>query len=196
MKKNRLLFLAFISSALVIFMEFTQWKIIDIVTEFLMVPIWIFVFVLFAIITVRAIIHLVKNRDWKPFAIQFMTLLLWIFFPFTQVVLDVDFKVNKAEREEVVRMVENGELKPNLLNDQSFIRLPKKNKHLSKGGEIMIEKNNDDYTIFFFTFRGISDNFSGFVYSPNDQRPSKHDFSGDFKEIKRLDKNWFWVGSY
>lgn len=126
MKKNRLLFLAFISSALVIFMEFTQWKIIDIVTEFLMVPIWIFVFVLFAIITVRAIIHLVKNRDWKPFAIQFMTLLLWIFFPFTQVVLDVDFKVNKAEREEVVRMVENGELKPNLLNDQSFIRLPKK----------------------------------------------------------------------
>jgi hypothetical protein len=42
---------------------------------------------------------------------------------------------------------------------------------------------------FFFTYRGILDNFSGFVYSPNDKRPWKNDFDGNFKEIKRYCKN-------
>jgi hypothetical protein len=52
-------------------------------------------------------------------------------------------------------------------------------------------------TIFtFFTYRGILDNFSGFVYTPNDQTPSKNAFEGDFKKIEKMDKNWYFIGSY
>ncbi|MBL4954371.1 hypothetical protein JK635_19615 [Neobacillus sp. YIM B02564] len=58
-----------------------------------------------------------------------------------------------------------------------------------------MERNENNYSVLFFTYRGILDNFSGFVYVPNDQRPYKNDFDGDFKEIEKLDKSWYWVGS-
>lgn len=93
-------------------------------------------------------------------------------------------------------MVENGTLKPNVSHDSTLIHLTKKYQHLSKGGgEIVLEKKPRGYSVLFFTYRGILDNFSGFVYVSNDQKPLKNDFDGDFKEIERLERNWYWVGS-
>jgi hypothetical protein len=107
----------------------------------------------------------------------------------------LDFKLNKKAREEVVQMIRNSSLKPNVPHSSSLIQLPEKYHRLSKGGgEIVIEKNGN--LILFFTYRGILDNFSGFVYSPNDKKPSQRDFDGDFKQVEKLDKNWYFVGSY
>lgn len=104
-----------------------------------MLPVWLFVFGLFIVITVRTVINLFKNKDWKPLAVQIITILLWFYFPFTQTVLDIDFKIHKSEREEVVSKVDNGTLKPKA-SDHTTINLPKKFKHLSKdGGEIVVE---------------------------------------------------------
>ncbi|MFJ8266463.1 hypothetical protein [Peribacillus asahii] len=195
LKHNRLLFLALASSILVILIAFFQWYLIDIITEFLMLPIWLVIFGFFIFITVKTIINLFKNKDWKPFTIQLLTILLWMFFPFTQVMLDLDFKMKKSEREEIVEMVEDGTLKPNVSYDSSLIQLPEKYDRLSKGGgEIVIEKN--DNSVLFFTYRGILDNFSGFVYSPNDKKPNQNDFDGDFKQIEKSEENWYFVGSY
>ncbi|MBT2618503.1 hypothetical protein J7I96_24445 [Bacillus sp. ISL-78] len=195
MKHNRLLYLALASSILVILIAFFQWYLIDIITEFLMLPIWLVIFGFFIFITVKTIINLFKNKGWKPFTIQLLTILLWLFFPFTQVMLDLDFKLNKSERDDVVEMVKNGTLKPNVSYDSSLIQLPEKYDQLSKGGgEIVIEKNSD--LVLFFTYRGILDNFSGFVYSPNGKKPNQSDFDGDFKKIEKLDENWYFVGSY
>jgi energy-coupling factor transporter transmembrane protein EcfT len=197
MKQRKLLILSIASSVLVILYEFFQWRIIDIVTEFLIFPIWLIVFGFFIVITVRAVIHLFKNKDWKPVSIQVLTVLLLFFFPFTEIILDIDFKTNKSEREKVTKMVENGTLKSNVSYNSSLILLPKKYQHLSKGGgEIEIEKTDKGYFILFFTYRGILDNFSGFVYSSNDQKPSKNTFDGDFKQIEKLEEKWYWVGSY
>lgn len=196
LKHNPLLYLSLVSSILVILVAFFQWNLIEIITEFLMLPIWFVVFGFFIIITVKTITNLLKNKDWKPFTIQLITILLWLFFPFTQVMLDLDFKMNKSDREEVVKMVENGTLKPNVSYDSSLIQLPEKYDQLSKGGgEIVIEKSDNNYLILFFTFRGILDNFSGFVYSPNDKKPSQSDFDGEFIQIEKLDENWYFVGS-
>ncbi len=195
LKHNRHLFLALVSSILVILLGFFQWNLVDIITEFLMLPIWLLVFGFFIVITVKSIIILFKNKEWKPFIIQLVTVLLWLFFPFTQVMLNLDFKMNKIEREAVVQMVENGTLKPNVSYNSSLIKLPQKYHQLSKGGgEIVIEKNGN--LVLFFTYRGILDNFSGFVYSPNDKKPDELDFDGDFKQIEKLDENWYFVGSY
>ena len=49
--------------------------------------------------------------------------------------------------------------------------------------------------IFFFTFRGILDNFSGFIYRSDDNPPLNGDFSGDFVEMKKLRSHWFWAAS-
>ena len=103
MKTNRLLRLSIISSILVILYEFFQWKIVDIITGFLMLPVLLLVFGFFIVITVRTLITLFKNKDWKPIIIQVITVLLIFFIPFNQIVLDIEFKMNKSEREEVAK---------------------------------------------------------------------------------------------
>ncbi|USK85861.1 hypothetical protein [Peribacillus asahii] len=197
MQHNQLFFLALLSSILVVLYKFLEWQIVEVLTPFLMPFLWLLVFGFFFVITVRTVTTLFKKKDWKPFVIQTIVIMLWIFFPFTQVVLDLDFKMNKSEREKVVSKVENGTFKPNVSHDSSLIHLPKEFDQLSKGGgEIVVEKKGDRSSILFFTFRGMLEGFSGFVYSPTDQQPSRNDFDGDFKEIKKLDENWYWVASY
>ena len=197
MKRSRLLVLSLISSLLVISGSLFQWDLVDIITEFLMLPVWLFVYAFFIIITVWALIHLFKNRKWQPVVIQLITIALWFFFPFTQVNLDLNFKIHQEKREEAAAKIENGVIKPNVPDSPSLIQLPKEYTQLSKGGgDIEVETKGKSTSILFFTYRGMLDNFSGFVYDPNDHKPSKSDFDGDFKQIEKVHKNWYYVSSY
>ncbi|WP_454844347.1 hypothetical protein [Priestia megaterium] len=197
MKRNRLLLLSLISSLLVILVSLFQWDLIDIITEFLMLPIWLFVYAFFIIMTIWTLIHLLKNRKWQPFVIQLITIPLWFLFPFNQINLDLNFRIHQDKREEVATKIENGVIKPNVPNSPSLIQLPKEYTQLSKGGgDIVVETKGKAKSILFFTYRGMIDNFSGFVYNPNDNKPSKSDFNRDFKQIKKVHKNWYYVSSY
>ena len=106
MKRNRLLLLSLISSLLVILVSLFQWDLIDIITEFLMLPIWLFVYAFFIIMTIWTLIHLFKKRKWQPFLIQLITISLWFFFPFNQVNLALNFKIHQDKREEVATKIE------------------------------------------------------------------------------------------
>jgi len=162
-----------------------------------MLPIWLFVYAFFIIMTIWTLIHLFKKRKWQPFLIQLITISLWFSFPFNQVNLDLNFKIHQDKREEVATKIENGVIKPNVSDSPSLIQLPKKYTQLSKGGgDIAVETKGKAKSILFFTYRGMLDNFSGFVYNPNDNKPSKSDFNGDFKQIKKVHKNWYYVSSY
>ncbi|MED3881544.1 hypothetical protein [Priestia megaterium] len=197
MKRSRLLLLSLISSLLVVLVSLFQWDLVDIITEFLMLPIWLFVYAFFIIMTIWTLIYLFKNRKWQPFVIQLITILLWFFFPFNQVNLDLNFRIHQDKREEVATKIENGVIKPNVSDSLSLIQLPKEYTQLSKGGgDVVVETKGKAKSILFFTYRGMLDNFSGFVYNPNDNKPSKSDFDGDFKQIKKVHKNWYYVSSY
>ncbi|MFE4038653.1 MULTISPECIES: hypothetical protein [Priestia] len=197
MKCSRLLLLSLISSFFVILVSLFQWDLVDMITEFLMLPIWLFVYAFFIIMTIWTLIHLFKKRKWQPFVIQLITILLWFFFPFNQVNLDLNFKIHQDKREEVATQIENGVIKPNVSDSPSLIQLPKKYTQLSKGGgDIVVETKGKAKSILFFTYRGMLDNFSGFVYNPNDNKPSKSNFNGDFEQIKKVHKNWYYVSSY
>ncbi|MBY0200810.1 hypothetical protein ACTHQ0_27865 [Priestia megaterium] len=197
MKHSRLLLLSLISSLFVILVSLFQWDLVDIITEFLMLPIWLFVYAFFIIMTIWTLIHLFKKRKWQPFVIQLITISLWFLFPFDQINLDLNFKIHQDKREEVATKIENGVIKPNASDSPSLIQLPKKYTQLSKGGgDIVVETKGKAKSILFFTYRGMLDNFSGFVYNPNDNKPSKRDFNGDFKQIKKVHKNWYYVASY
>ncbi|MGR9545275.1 hypothetical protein [Priestia megaterium] len=197
MKRSRLLLLSLISSLFVILVSLFQWDLVDIITEFLMLPIWLFVYAFFIIMTIWTLIHLFKKRKWQPFLIQLITISLWFLFPFNQVNLDLNFKIHQDKREEVATKIENGVIKPNVSDSPSLIQLPKKYTQLSKGGgDIAVETKGKAKSILFFTYRGMLDNFSGFVYNPNDNKLSKSDFNGDFKQIKKVHKNWYYVSSY
>ncbi|MGR6337702.1 hypothetical protein ACU5CE_07565 [Priestia megaterium] len=197
MKHSRLLLLSLISSLFVILVSLFQWDLVDIITEFLMLPIWLFVYAFFIIMTIWTLIHLFKKRKWQPFVIQLITISLWFLFPFNQVNLDLNFKIHQDKREEVATKIENGVIKPNVSDSPSLIQLPKKYTQLSKGGgDIVVETKGKAKSILFFTYHGMLDNFSGFVYNPNNNKPSKSDFNGDFKQIKKVHKNWYYVSSY
>ncbi len=50
--------------------------------------------------------------------------------------------------------------------------------------------------LVFFTYRGILDSFSGFMYRSDDTSPGDGDFAGEFYETERLRKNWFWAAAH
>jgi hypothetical protein len=103
--------------------------------------------------------------------------------------------MNIKERQDIIQMIESKKIVPNVSYNDSIIHLPNEYRHLSKGGgDIMAE--NQGNMVFFFTYRGILDNFSGFIYSAGDLEPQNDDFGGDYKEIKKMAKNWYWVSSY
>jgi hypothetical protein len=66
---------------------------------------------------------------------------------------------------------------------------------LSESGEVLIDRRDGKSFILFFTFRGILDRFSGYVYSPTDDPPAKDQFLGDGIEIDHVAPNWYWYAS-
>lgn len=90
-----------------------------------------------------------------------------IFFPYNDVVLGADFRYYLADREKVVAMVKTGDpaLNPEPVRQfkdisLQWVKLPSEYRHLSKGGgEIVVQRKGESIKIFFYTFRGILDNF-------------------------------------
>ncbi|MGV3464931.1 MAG: hypothetical protein ACO1OT_06520 [Heyndrickxia sp.] len=182
---------------LLIALSFFQWILIEYLTPFIMPFVWLAAYGFFIVVIIFSIIILFKTKDWKPFGIQIIFIILLLLIPFNRIVIDWDFKWNMAERKEVITKLRAGELKPNVSYNEDLIHLPKKYTHLSKGGgEILMEKDNEQNLVLFFTFRGVLDNFSGFVFSSSDKRPRPTQFGGDIKEIVKLQKHWYYISSY
>ncbi|WP_456363489.1 hypothetical protein [Priestia aryabhattai] len=197
MKYGKMLILSLVSSLLVILFSLFKWDLVDLITEFLMLPVWLGVYVFFIATTICSLVHFIKKRKWQPLAIQLIAIAVWIYVPFDQVNINLNFKIHQNKREEVAAKIENGAIKPNISDSPSLIQLPKEYVRVSKGGgEVASETKGNTKSILFFTYRGVLDDFSGFVYNPNDSKPLKNDFDGNFKEIKKLHKNWYYVSSY
>ena len=179
-----------------------SWSLVDLLTVFIEPVLKFLIWGLFLLVFFLSFISIFFNlkrykiKAFLPFLINIVTFLTVFYVPFTNIWLDLDFQTNLAEREQVILLVESGELKPNVSYNGSLIALPEEYQNISKGGgDILVERKGNKKMILFFTFRGISDNFSGFVYSPDNQKPSSGDFSGDFKQIKKIKERWFWVAS-
>lgn len=177
-------------------LAFFQWDLVHILTPFLMPFLWLAVAGFFLVTAIFSIIALFKKQGWKPVIIQAMTVIFIIFFPINKVVLNLDFEKHREDRDAVVKKVMEGTLTSNVSYNDSVIHLPEEYGALSKGGgDIVIDKKNDEMLILFFTFRGLLDSFSGFVYSSSGEKPRSGDFGGDFIEIEPLAEHWYFVRS-
>lgn len=93
-------------------------------------------------------------------------------------------------------IIQAGELSPNVSHNEGLIALPKEYAHLSKGGgEVLVEREGATLKVFFFTFRGVLDNFSGFAYISDNASLHQSDFNGDFHEITKKKDHWYWGSS-
>ncbi|WP_201714934.1 hypothetical protein [Rossellomorea arthrocnemi] len=188
--------LSVVSSVMVVALAFFQWHLVHILTPFLMPFLWLMAGGFFLVTMIFSIIAVIKRQGWKPVLIQSLTIVFIIFFPFTKVVLNMDFEKKRAERETVVKQVQEGAITSNASYNDSLIHLPKRYEKLSSGGgDILVEKKKQKWMVLFFTFRGILDSFSGFVYSSSGEKPRTGDFGGDFIEIEQLYEHWYFVSS-
>lgn len=88
-----------------------------------------------------------------------------------------------------------GELLPNVSHNAKIISLPEYG--VSNGNAIVIEGERDNPYVFFFTYRGILDNYSGFLWVPEGGDPSQFgDASDKGTEITHYGGQWYFIGHH
>jgi len=175
-----------------------QWNIIEVVTPFLALPLFALVWLLVVISTLLSIVHAIRyRRDGRsamaPLAISIGAIVAAVFVPFTAIWLQVNFYSKQTAREEIVAQVRNGELLPNVTHSSKVISIP--GKGVSSGDRIIVEGKRINPYVFFFTYSGILDNYSGFLWVPNGKDPTGFSDARDpGTEITHFGGNWFFVG--
>lgn len=199
--KPNLFRLSIIASIATIGINIFRWPLTDILTPFLEPILELAIYGFFLIIIIWSFIFgliQMKNQKIKafiPIIINIATVIIIYIVPFSTLTLEMDFYSNLNAREDVINKITNGELVPNVPYNDSLINLPAKYKNLSKGGgDIVVEYENENLNVLFFTFRGVMDNFSGFMYMSDDNEPERNDLScTQILEVKKLKNHWYWI---
>lgn len=177
-----------------------QWNIIDALTPFLGVPLLGLAWLLVIISAVLASAHAYRHRSkgayaFAPLIVSTCTLLVAFFIPFTQLWLYGNFHLNKSAREQVVENVKSGTLTPNVAHNPKLIALPKDSGVSMGGDEVIVEGPSSNPYVFFFTFRGILDSYSGFLWVPDGGSPEQFGDAGEpGTEIESFGGSWYFIG--
>ncbi|HKT24313.1 MAG TPA: hypothetical protein VJR04_06900 [Terriglobales bacterium] len=195
--RSRALTVALCASGVVLFVSAYRWTLVEYLTPFLEPLFEGVVVAFFFVALIWSLVHLIKHLKNEftaamlPLLVCLATAAIAVFVPFTALTTDLDFRFHFAARTAVVKDVLGGKY-----GSGDLITLPPRLSYLSSDdGEIVRFQDQDRVLILFFSFRGILNSFSGFVYSSNDTAPRSSDFGGNFVEVSRLRKNWFWVAS-
>jgi hypothetical protein len=148
-------------------------------------------------------IHGIYARDFVcsvPLSVNIAAIVIlwaagWMSLP-----MRTDFWVNYPRRMQVVRMVENGTLKPNVTYGWrgygTSIKLSPAFRSLSDSGDVELIKGRpkDGIVILFTTNTGFLDpDFSGFVYKSNGGSLISEDIGGKLVSATQLASRWFYV---
>ncbi|TMP83109.1 hypothetical protein CWB73_02600 [Pseudoalteromonas phenolica] len=201
--EKRTKFAVWISIFTILIMAF-QWSIIDWITPLLMPFLIFLVFVIFLIGLGFSLSCLFKFKQIRwlaivPLATQLLTFVILEFVPFTKLWVNADFHLYESQRQEIVERVYSGELVPNVEYNSSMIALGSEYSKVSMGGnEIQIQDINGLKYVFFFTFRGILDNYSGFLYVPDGGDPINFaDLNEeDETQIIKYADNWYYTSHH
>ncbi|OFC72326.1 hypothetical protein [Alteromonas confluentis] len=196
--------LAFGVSAFAILVIAFQWTIVDWITPFLMLPLMWLVMVLFITGACFSLSCLFKFREirWRatiPAVIQFSAFAIVLFVPFTNLWIDADFHLYESQRQEVVERVYSGELVPNVSHNSALIALNSAYSKISMGGNEIVVRDIDGLVyVFFFTYRGILDNYSGFLFVPDGGDPRNYSDlnEDDVTQIIKYTDNWYWASHH
>jgi len=197
-KRSKMAVFSIAIATLLIAITAFQWNIVEAITPFLALPLIAAVWLVVAISTLLSIIHAIRyRREGRsaaiPLAICLGAIVAAIFVPFTEIWLRVNFYTKQSAREEIVAQVKNGELLPNVPHSSKLISVP--GRGVSNGDRVIVEGDRSNPYVFFFTFRGILDNYSGFLWVPNGADPAGF---GDAKdpgaEISHFGGNWYFFG--
>lgn len=170
------------------------WAIVEVLTSHDLLNIYL----VYGLIMIASILNMFigifkrKTEVIFPFLINTLALILLVFNPFNELSLRLDIRKNFEPRSKIVQKIKEGELIP---DEDGKIELPFWDRHLSKGGAVFVEKDGD-LKVLFLTFRGILDNFSGLVYTSDDEKPEGDAFGADLGEVIKVKEYWYWIASW
>jgi len=199
-KDKVILWVSLFASLLLIMLAVFRWKLVSVLTVFIAPFISIAVGSFFFIILVSSIIYGLGNKArlkfvaFRPLLINVVAMVIYFFAPIAEWELKYDFVHNLNRRMEVVNAIQSGSLTLN--KNEKLLSLPKQWHELSEDGVILCEKDSSRTTILFFTFRGVLDHFSGFIYRSDSAIPEKSIFGGNFHEIEQINNKWYWAASW
>ena len=177
-----------------------QWYLVDLLTPFIVAPLMLVAGLLLPLLSLASLVYLAVRfgrspiRAFAPLAINITTLLTVTFVPLHSLALDLQFAVDLPRYSQVIALIEESAISP---DEWGRASLPERYESLSRGGgDIIIERAEDHLYVFFYTYRGILDNFSGFMYRSDGSAPRQYDLGGDWQEIEPLRPNWFFCASY
>jgi hypothetical protein len=187
---------------LLLVLQFYRWEIIDVITPFLQWPLEILIYTTFfstlVIIIFLGVLDFKKGRKFRLAisSLMIMTYAFTIFVNFNGLWLSHYFNKYKDQRNEVIRMIEDQKLLPNVEHDSEQIHLPSPlDKTSMGGGDIMFNFSSTNRQVFFFSFRGILDAYAGFYYSSEDIPPERNLMGLEFRDSIKLEKHWYWIGT-
>lgn len=112
----------------------------------------------------------------------------------------LDWELRRNTRDEIVQLVKEGKLQPNVTHNNFICTLPAWNlPPISNGGnEIAIYKTKGNkFTIEFYINRGFLDHYSAFVYTDDADQIEELNKRATLKKgmhiNRKLDKNWYRV---
>lgn len=179
-----------------------QWTIIDHITPFLFFPLLALVGLLFLCSTLFSVFMWFRQRRQglstaRAFGLHMLTLLALLLVPFTNIELWVNFHTKQTDREAVVREIESGKLKPNVAHNPSLVALGDGRKLSAGGNDVIVATTQGRTYVLFYTYRGLLNNYAGFLYVPEGGKPEEFERIGErTTQLIRFADRWYFTSGH
>jgi len=192
--------LALVSSALLLVVNAFEWSLVDLLTPFLFSPLQFAVWLLFlgSAVLVAGAFLFGGQRGYlgaAPIVLSVVVGIVVLVTPFTDLWLAANYRWYRSDRERVVRQVQEGKL----VTSGGVVALPPSEPYMSAGGnEIVVEEHDGRRYVFFYSYRGILDNYSGFLFVPEGGSPREFsDLAGaNSTRVRQLGPRWFFASHW
>lgn len=198
--RNKTLTLSIASSITLILAIILQWHIYDILTPFLGGPLIALIWLGAILSALWSLVHAFLYRKTgisviAPAAISALALLIACFVPFTELWLYTNFHLNQSAREQVVENIRSGIIAHDASVHSQLIALTEGASLTLGGGEVLVQETPEGPFVFFYTFRGILDNYSGFLWVPKGSTPQQFNDAGESgTTIIPYADRWYFIG--
>lgn len=189
------------ASFLALSAAFWTWALIDLEPALVFMPLhWVVApAILFAVtLWAMAVAFGVKRRGRGALAPLAVCVVAWILLatlPWLRLWLAFDFAWKLSERERIVEDIRRGVLGPNVDYNGAMVALGRSYAHVSAGdNEVVLERRPEGPWVLFFTFRGVLNHYSGFLYVPEGGNPETFsDLSDRRHQVVPYGHGWYWV---
>jgi hypothetical protein len=115
--------------------------------------------------------------------------------PFDELWLKADFLLRRSDREMVIAQLRSGTIPARFPgNSSELIALPSSPAVSRSGNDILVSGSRQDPFVFFYTFRGVIDNYAGFLRVPPGHLPDEFTAAGDQPFLtEKFGDGWFFL---